>query len=563
VKQNLAGTLYPACMCLLFNQAATAGQFRLTDLPTFGSAGVLNAASYRPEIAPYTWVSLFGTGLASSTREWSDRDFIGRQLPTELDGVSVQFNGRSGYVSYISPGQLNVLLPTDTGSGSEIRIQVFTTRGASAPVTVAQGRLAPALFMRGSESRYVAAVYGDGMAVGAETAGMRRARPGDVIVLFGNGFGAPAPPALGSELITAPVRLATPVTASIGNTAASVAYAGVVMPGVYQFNVVVPQLPDGEWPVVIEAAGLRTQDGAVIPVDGGAVSASPRGIIIDHTTTDLSQIPDEWIDRAKKNTRMYFGHTSHGMQLSTGLMRLQSQGSKYGAAIASELPADRNALRIMDVSAYDWDPDFYPTVAKTLRSNPDINIVMYVWCTQPTTREWKSLFEKYTTDMQSLERQFPNTTFVYVTGNAQEQDCAGCDRHQFNEALRRFARDNGKVLFDFGDLDVWSNGKRSTYSSPAWCSAYGCSGGMSIPAEHPDWGGGDYNNPCGHATYASCDNKAKAMWWLFARLAGWPGPGGAQTRLAGHTGFPDHSRAAAPQENACRQTVPIRVRPVN
>jgi hypothetical protein len=334
------------------------------------------------------------------------------------------------------------------------------------------------------------------------------------------------------------------------------------MPVVYQFNIVVPQIADGEWPVVIQAAAFRTQDTAVIPVYGAAGPASRRGIVIDHTTTDLSQIPDEWIEKAKQNTRMYFGHTSHGMQITTGLTRLQSQqGSKYSVAIAEQLPSQPRALRILDASTYDWDPDFYPTVAKTLRNNPDINIVMYVWCTQPTGRDWKALFDKYTTDMQSLERQFPNTTFVYVTGNAQEQDCAGCDRHQFNEALRRFARDNGKVLFDFGDLDAWSNGKRRTYSSPNWCSAYGCSAGATIPAEHPDWGGGDYNNPCGHATYAGCDNKAKAVWWLFARLAGWSGASAAQTRLAQNAEQGDGSHAALRGELMCRQPFTIHARP--
>ncbi|RLC79236.1 MAG: hypothetical protein DRJ03_23835, partial [Chloroflexi bacterium] len=38
--------------------------------------------------------------------------------------------------------------------------------------------------------------------------------------------------------------------------------------------------------------------------------ASP--IIIDHTCTDLSTIPDHWIEQAKDQLRLSYGHTSHG-----------------------------------------------------------------------------------------------------------------------------------------------------------------------------------------------------------------------------------------------------------
>ena len=256
-------------------------------------------------------------------------------------------------------------------------------------------------------------------------------------------------------------------------------------------------------------------------------------IIIDHTTTDFSQIPDYWIEQVKQNIKMYYGHTSHGTQITSGLTRIESQyGSKYSVAIGSgSLPAEAGAFAMFDASTYDWGPDFYPTVAGVLSSNPQINVVMYMWCGQPSSGNWQTLLNGYIADMQSLEQQYPNVTFVYATGNAQEQDCAGCLRQQFNEQLRQFARNNNKVLFDFGDLDVWYNGVQTTYSCPSWCSVYGCAAGMSLPSESPEWGGGNYNNPCGHALNASCDNKGKAFWWLLARIAGWNGvPSGGDTQ---------------------------------
>ena len=52
----------------------------------------------------------------------------------------------------------------------------------------------------------------------------------------------------------------------------------------------------------------------------GGESARPQGeaIIIDHTCTDLSQIPDYWLEQAKK-LAFHYAHTSHGSQINTGL----------------------------------------------------------------------------------------------------------------------------------------------------------------------------------------------------------------------------------------------------
>ena len=44
----------------------------------------------------------------------------------------------------------------------------------------------------------------------------------------------------------------------IGQSTAPVRYAGVTAVGVYQFNVVVPDLPTGDYPVRAEVAGIRT-----------------------------------------------------------------------------------------------------------------------------------------------------------------------------------------------------------------------------------------------------------------------------------------------------------------
>jgi len=68
-------------------------------------AGVANAESGSPTIAPDTWISIYGSNLAPAgdTRVWQTSDFVNGQMPEQLDGVSVTVGGKPAYVFYINP----------------------------------------------------------------------------------------------------------------------------------------------------------------------------------------------------------------------------------------------------------------------------------------------------------------------------------------------------------------------------------------------------------------------------------------------------------------------------
>jgi hypothetical protein len=103
--------------------------------------GVTNAGSFQSGFAPATWVSIFGTGLASTTYTWQASDFTDGKLPTSLQGVSVMINGNPAYVEYISPTQINVLVPDNTTVGS-VTVQVTANQVESNSMTAQQQQFA-------------------------------------------------------------------------------------------------------------------------------------------------------------------------------------------------------------------------------------------------------------------------------------------------------------------------------------------------------------------------------------------------------------------------------------
>jgi uncharacterized protein (TIGR03437 family) len=233
--------------------------------------GVVNGASFAPGICSGAWIAIYGENLAPGTRTWNASDFPDEyHLPIELDGVRVFINGKPSYVYYISPEQLNVQAPDDDALG-QVEVVVETAEGPSEPVTALHLDIAPALFAFPPDGyRYVAAMHADGTLVGRPNlipgATFRPVKADDIIQLYGTGFGPTDPAVPAGMIVDPPARLTSPVTVRIGGLNADVKWAGLVSAGLYQFNVKVPVLLDGDAPVVIEIDGMSTQAGALLTV---------------------------------------------------------------------------------------------------------------------------------------------------------------------------------------------------------------------------------------------------------------------------------------------------------
>jgi uncharacterized protein (TIGR03437 family) len=254
----------------LVSQAITGGG---AAGPGIAANGVVNGASFQPGIAADSWVTILGTNLAPTTDNWSS-SVINGALPTALDGVSVTMDGKPAYIAYISSGQLNVLAP-DLSPGP-VTVTVTTPIGAASVSTVTAslyGLYAPAFFVWPANQPVATRTDFSPAAKSGSIAGEATvpAKPGDIIILWGTGFGPtnPAAPAgvvvpLGQIYTTA----TTPVV-TINNVPAMVLSAALApgSAGLYQIAIQVPNtLTDGDWPVQASIGGVSSPSDALLTV---------------------------------------------------------------------------------------------------------------------------------------------------------------------------------------------------------------------------------------------------------------------------------------------------------
>jgi uncharacterized protein (TIGR03437 family) len=241
-----------------------------STLPSILPNGIVPVGSNSTTIAPGEWVAIYGTNLAGGTTSWTGN------FPTSLGGTSVTIDGKSAYLSYVSATQINVQAPNDVTMGS-VSVVVTTAKGVgTSTVTLAQ--FAPSLFLLDGKhvtgiilrsdgsGAYAGGAYDiigpTGTSLGYPTVA---AKTGDVIALYGTGFGPTSPAVAPGQAFSGVASTINPVQLLINNVGVIPSFAGLSSGGVYQFNLTVPPgLGTGDVPLVANVSGAQTPTGIVI-----------------------------------------------------------------------------------------------------------------------------------------------------------------------------------------------------------------------------------------------------------------------------------------------------------
>jgi uncharacterized protein (TIGR03437 family) len=149
-------------------------------------------------------------------------------------------------------------------------VQVVVTSGgtAGAAFTAQAQSISPSFFVFNG-GPYAAAEHPNGSLLGPATlypGASTPAKPGETVVLYANGFGPTNAPVQSGSIAQSGTLSPLPVI-KIGGVTASVQFAGLVGPGEFQFNVVIPaSLTNGDQSITATYGGVSTQSGTLITI---------------------------------------------------------------------------------------------------------------------------------------------------------------------------------------------------------------------------------------------------------------------------------------------------------
>jgi hypothetical protein len=256
-------------------------------------------------------------------------------------------------------------------------------------------------------------------------------------------------------------------------------------------------------------------------------------MIIDHNCTNLSKIPQEWLNKAKTDLHISYGHSSHGNQLLVGMTGLQDwKGEPYlwnNGTLLGSLDI-RDGYMGGDLGQ-NGDLNWEATTRSYLGDwrNADINVIIWSWCGGVSDNTEEGIIT-YLNAMNQLENDFPSIKFVYMTGHLDGTGIGG-NLNIRNEQIRNYCKDHNKILYDFADIESYDpDGNYFLDKAATDSCSYDSDGNGSMDrnwaidwqnshTEGVDW----FICEPDHTKPLNGNLKAYAAWWLWSRLAGWDG----------------------------------------
>ena len=219
--------------------------------------GVANGGTLRAgPVAPGEIVSIFGFDLGPATPQGLKLTPEGK-VATEVGGTRVLFDGVAAPLTYVSAGQVNVIVPYGVAGAATTRIQVVYEGKATNTITVPVTTASPGLF---------AITNQDGQVNSAGNA----AAAGSILILYATGEGQTDPPGIDGNVANSSYpKPVLPVTVQIGNQAGTVLYAGAApgfVSGVLQVNVQLPAALRGTQALQLRIGSATTPTGINVSI---------------------------------------------------------------------------------------------------------------------------------------------------------------------------------------------------------------------------------------------------------------------------------------------------------
>jgi uncharacterized protein (TIGR03437 family) len=226
--------------------------------PAIAPGGAVNAASFLTKVAPGSLFSIFGSDLATGQVSLKSLP-----LGTSMNGTSVTIGGKPAPLVFVSAGQVNAQVPYEITEGDTVPVVVTVNGVSSLPANVSVMAGAPGIFQFGNKR---AVVQNDDFTVNNTD---NPAKAGSYVVAYLTGTGrldnpVPTGSGAGSDPLSRPKAT---VTATINNQPVEIAFAGMTpgFVGLTQVNLKIPNLPAGDYPLVVAVDG-QASNAAMVTV---------------------------------------------------------------------------------------------------------------------------------------------------------------------------------------------------------------------------------------------------------------------------------------------------------
>lgn len=234
-----------------------------------------------------------------------------------------------------------------------------------------------------------------------------------------------------------------------------------------------------------------------------SVGTAQAALVADHrAVTEFDSIPAALFDEIRDGATFFYGHTSHGSQIMTGIALLAAERPSICAPPAfTELDSDLGSL---------GDLTWAQQTRAHLADHPETDVVMWSWCGGCSDNTDEGI-DAYLHAMTDLETDFPAVTFIYMTGHLDGTGVDGVLYHN-NNRIRDYCRTNDKILYDFADIESWDpDGAYYPDETDAcgWCAQW------CATADCPSC------ESCAHSHCFNCYRKGQAFWCMMARSVGW------------------------------------------